>query len=47
MYYRSSAQFRPLLHEAVRRALGEGVDDVWTNSAIQIQQGWMHIHGVL
>ncbi|KAF8556597.1 hypothetical protein OG21DRAFT_1506348 [Imleria badia] len=37
-------QFRPLLHEAVQQALREGADDVWTNSAIQIQQGWMHIH---
>ncbi|KAG8216038.1 hypothetical protein J3R82DRAFT_8035 [Butyriboletus roseoflavus] len=37
-------RFRPLLHEAVQQALGEGADDIWTNSAIQIQQGWMHIH---
>lgn len=42
---RSSARFRPFLHEAVQQALREGADDVWTNSAIQIQQGWMHIHG--
>ncbi|KAF8128712.1 hypothetical protein EV363DRAFT_1170074 [Boletus edulis] len=39
-----NSRFRPLLHEAVQQALREGVDDVWTNSAIQIQQGWMHIH---
>jgi hypothetical protein len=46
-FRRSSARFRPLLHEAVQQALREGADDVWTNSAIQIQQGWMHIHGAL
>lgn len=40
-----SARFRPLLHEAIQQALREGADDIWTNSAIQIQQGWMHIHG--
>lgn len=41
------ARFRPLLHEAVQQALSEGADDVWTNSAIQLQQGWMHIHGAV
>lgn len=35
------------MHEAVQQALREGADDVWTNSAIQIQQGWMHIHGMI
>ncbi|KAN0094710.1 hypothetical protein V8E55_002997 [Tylopilus felleus] len=39
-----NTRFRPLLHEAVQQALSEGADDVWTNSAIQLQQGWMHIH---
>ncbi|KAI9460679.1 hypothetical protein HD554DRAFT_2206852 [Boletus coccyginus] len=38
-------RFRPLLHEAIQQALREGADDVWKNTAIQIQQGWMHIHG--
>lgn len=37
-------KFRPLLHEAIQQTLREGADDVWTNSAIQLQQGWMHIH---
>ncbi|KAH0831166.1 hypothetical protein J3R83DRAFT_13742 [Lanmaoa asiatica] len=39
-----NSRFRPLLHEAVQQALREGADDLWTNSAVQIQQGWMHIH---
>ena len=43
----SSARFRPLLHQALQQALREGADDIWINSAIQLQQGWMHIHGML
>ena len=34
-----------MLHEAVRGALADGVDDIQKNAAIQFQEGWMHIHG--
>ncbi|KAF9233905.1 hypothetical protein BU15DRAFT_90179 [Melanogaster broomeanus] len=37
-------RFRPLLHEAIQQALREGADEVWINGALQLQQGWMHIH---
>ncbi|KIJ63645.1 hypothetical protein HYDPIDRAFT_91999 [Hydnomerulius pinastri MD-312] len=39
-------RFRPLMHEAIQQALREGSDEVWTNGALQLQQGWMHIHGL-
>lgn len=39
------AAFVQLLHEAVTSGLEDGVDDMQKNGAIQLQQGWMHIHG--
>ena len=37
--------FREILHKAIREGLMEGVDEVQTNGARQLQEGWMHIHG--
>ncbi|KAL4076902.1 hypothetical protein V8B97DRAFT_1944203 [Scleroderma yunnanense] len=37
--------FRHILQEAVRQGLREAVDEVWTNNALQLQYGWMHIYG--
>jgi len=34
------------MHEAIQKGLQEKVDDVWINGALQLQQGWMHIHGM-
>lgn len=39
------ANFRVILHRAIRDALRKDLDDIWRNSAIQTQHGWMHIHG--
>ncbi|KAH7882954.1 hypothetical protein F5I97DRAFT_2066612 [Phlebopus sp. FC_14] len=39
-------RFRCLLHKAIKEALHEGADDVWKNGALQLQRGWMHIHGL-
>lgn len=36
--------FRSLVQETVQQGLREGVDEVWTNGALQLQHGWMHIH---
>lgn len=37
-------KFRELLHEAVRKGLQREVDDIQINGALQLQEGWMHIH---
>ncbi|KAI0372533.1 hypothetical protein BV20DRAFT_1034592 [Pilatotrama ljubarskyi] len=37
-------RFREVLHEAVHSALRDGVDEVQKNGAIQVREGWMHIH---
>lgn len=39
-----NAGFKELLHEAIQSGLKDGVDDIQKNGAIQVQQGWMHIH---
>ena len=39
------ASFRNVLHEAIQSALRDGADEIQKNGAIQIQAGWMHIHG--
>lgn len=38
--------FLPVLHESNIAALRDDVDEIWINGAMQIQQGWMHIHGI-
>ncbi|KAG1859999.1 hypothetical protein C8R48DRAFT_755516 [Suillus tomentosus] len=37
-------KFRVIMHEAIQTGLQEKVDDIWINAALQLQQGWMHIH---
>ncbi|KAI0767389.1 hypothetical protein C8Q74DRAFT_1203811 [Fomes fomentarius] len=37
-------RFREVLHEAIQSALHDGADEVQKNGAIQIREGWMHIH---
>ncbi len=39
-------KFRDVLHQAIQDGLREGVDEVQQNGATQLQNGWMHIHGV-
>ncbi len=39
-----NAAFLPLLHHALKTGLAEGVDDIQRNGAIQLQNGWMHVH---
>jgi len=39
-----SAKFRQLLHGALQSGLEADVDDIQRNGALQMQQGWMHIH---
>jgi hypothetical protein len=41
----SIANFRKVLHEAIQEGLMEEVDDIQINGALQLQEGWMHIHG--
>ncbi len=40
-----SAIFKEILHEAIRKGLQEGVDDIQINGALQTHSGWMHVHG--
>lgn len=40
------ARFREVLHKAVQEGLRDGVDEIQKNGALQLQQGWMHIHGM-
>ncbi|KAI9463952.1 hypothetical protein BJY52DRAFT_876856 [Lactarius psammicola] len=37
-------RFLPLLHEAISSGLTEGVDDIQASGALQLGEGWMHIH---
>ncbi|KAH9854568.1 hypothetical protein C2E23DRAFT_725907 [Lenzites betulinus] len=39
-------KFRELLHSAIQAALRDGADEVQRNGAIQLGEGWMHIHGM-
>lgn len=41
-----TATFLPVLHESNKAALRDELDEIWINGAKQIQQGWMHIHGI-
>jgi hypothetical protein len=42
---RNIARFLPLLHEAISEGLAEAVDDIQVAGALQLGDGWMHIHG--
>lgn len=35
------------MHASIREALEEGADDIHINGAMQLENGWMHIHGTL
>jgi hypothetical protein len=39
------AKFRSVLHKAIQDGLTEEVDVIHINGALQLQEGWMHIHG--
>ena len=34
------------MHDAIQKGLQDQVDDIWINGALQLQEGWMHIHGM-
>lgn len=40
-----TVRFLPLLHEAISEGLAEAVDDIQVAGALQLGDGWMHIHG--
>ncbi|KAM6501108.1 hypothetical protein JOM56_004122 [Amanita muscaria] len=44
--FKENSKFREILHRAIREGLKEGVDEIQANSAIQLQHGWLHIHGL-
>ncbi|KIK01018.1 hypothetical protein K443DRAFT_99429 [Laccaria amethystina LaAM-08-1] len=44
--FRENPMFLPVLHESNKAALRNDMDEIWINGAMQIQQGWMHIHGI-
>ncbi|RDB23363.1 hypothetical protein Hypma_009472 [Hypsizygus marmoreus] len=37
-------KFREILHQAIQDGLRDAVDEIQINGALQLQQGWMHIH---
>ncbi|KAF8480061.1 hypothetical protein DFH94DRAFT_630740 [Russula ochroleuca] len=37
-------RFLPILHEAISEGLAEAVDDIQVAGALQLGEGWMHIH---
>ncbi|KAN0139300.1 hypothetical protein V8E53_002801 [Lactarius tabidus] len=39
-----NSRFLPLLHEAISSGLAEAVDDIQASGALQLGDGWMHIH---
>ncbi|KAJ7164923.1 hypothetical protein C8R46DRAFT_900803 [Mycena filopes] len=45
--FKENPKFRVLLHEAIQNGLREKVDDIQINGAVQLGNGWMHIHGRL
>ncbi|EGO01073.1 hypothetical protein SERLA73DRAFT_27242, partial [Serpula lacrymans var. lacrymans S7.3] len=42
--FQENPKFRALLHQAIQTGLREGADDIQINGALQLQNGWMHIH---
>ncbi|KAJ6591057.1 hypothetical protein DFH09DRAFT_1138443 [Mycena vulgaris] len=42
--FKENPKFRILLHEAIQDGLKEEVDDIQINGAVQLGDGWMHIH---
>ncbi|KAF8635670.1 hypothetical protein AX15_000296 [Amanita polypyramis BW_CC] len=42
--FKENEKFRNLLHKTIQDGLSEGVDEIQTSSATQLQHGWMHIH---
>ncbi|KAF7440032.1 hypothetical protein PC9H_000373 [Pleurotus ostreatus] len=42
--FQENASFKEILHEAIRKGLQEGVDDIQINGALQTHSGWMHVH---
>ncbi|KAF8639143.1 hypothetical protein AX17_001633 [Amanita inopinata Kibby_2008] len=42
--FKENPKFRDLLHNVIQDGLREGIDEIQVNNAIQMQQGWMHIH---
>ncbi|EIN06819.1 hypothetical protein PUNSTDRAFT_72844 [Punctularia strigosozonata HHB-11173 SS5] len=44
--FRENPRFREVLHEVIREGLIEGCDDIQINGALQIREGWMHIHAL-
>ncbi|TFL03882.1 hypothetical protein BDV98DRAFT_544371 [Pterulicium gracile] len=42
--FKENSEFRALMHASIREALEEGADDIHINGAMQLENGWMHIH---
>ncbi|KAJ7216631.1 hypothetical protein GGX14DRAFT_442246 [Mycena pura] len=42
--FKENPGFRTLLHEAIQEGLRQQVDDIQINGALQLGNGWMHIH---
>ncbi|KAJ7326493.1 hypothetical protein DFH08DRAFT_886066 [Mycena albidolilacea] len=42
--FRENPAFRTLLHQVIQDGLREKIDDIQINGAIQLGNGWMHIH---
>ncbi|KAJ7756956.1 hypothetical protein B0H16DRAFT_1537533 [Mycena metata] len=42
--FKENPKFRVLLHEAIQNGLREKVDDIQVNGAVQLGNGWMHVH---
>jgi hypothetical protein len=43
----SAASFLDVLHQSIQEGLKEDIDEVQRNGALQVYQGWMHVHGEL
>ncbi|KAI0290751.1 hypothetical protein B0F90DRAFT_1783501 [Multifurca ochricompacta] len=42
--FMENSRFLPLLHEAISQGLAEAVDDIQAAGALQLGEGWMHVH---
>jgi hypothetical protein len=42
--FEENPKFRQLIHEVIKSGLKADVDDIQRNGALQMHQGWMHIH---
>ncbi|KAF9051817.1 hypothetical protein BJ165DRAFT_1340226 [Panaeolus papilionaceus] len=39
-------KFLPILHKSIAESLRDGIDEIWKDTAMGVEEGWMHINGM-